>query len=78
MIKAPLHSTCSHTSTHYYVQLLNKTTLDDVQPMRTLETVFWKHLNLQFHVFDANTAACKNCGGYFSKENDLASGFIVA
>ena len=54
------------------------TTLDDVQPMKTLEAVFWKHLYLRFHVFDANTAAYKNCGGYFLKENDPASGFKVA
>jgi len=77
MIEAPLCSTYSHTSTHYYVRLLSTATLDDVQPMRTLEAVLWKHLYLQFPVFDANTVAYKNCGGYFSKENDCTSGFMV-
>jgi len=38
---------------------LSTTTLDDVQPMRTLEAVLWKHLYLRFHIFDANTAGCK-------------------
>jgi len=50
---------------------------NDVQLMKTLEAALWKHLYLRFHVFDANTAACKNCGGYFSKENDPASDFLV-
>ena len=45
--------------------------------MRTLEAVLGKHLNLQLHIFDANTAAKKNWGGYFLKENDPASGFMV-
>ena len=75
MTKMALRSTYIYTSIDYYVQLLSKTNLDDVQ---TLEAVLWKHLYLHFHILTLILQHIyKNFSGYFSKEKGSASGFMV-
>jgi len=69
MIKAPLRSTSSYTSTHHYERLLSTTTLDDVQPIRTLEaSPLETPVFTVPHVLDANTAGFKNAAVIFQRK----------